>query len=270
MAATSFVATKEHRRFIEFADAVRRQRTIGICFGQAGIGKTLSARHYANWNKAADLLEQWGPRDDSDFQVYAALARRRTVFYTPGVLTTPKELRTEINDLTLRVSLCIDQQLYKTAQKAGPGTSASKNVELIIIDESERLGPTALELIRDRFDRDNIALILIGMPGIEKQFSRYAQLYSRVGFAHEYRPLSGEELRFVLDRRWHRLGQDLNPDDFTDSQAVAAIARITRGNFRLIDRLFTQMERVMRINELTAITDDVVEPARSTLVIGIS
>ncbi|BAS18466.1 atp-Binding protein (plasmid) [Arthrobacter sp. Hiyo8] len=30
------------------------------------------------------------------------------------------------------------------------------------------------------------------------------------------------------------------------------------------------MERVMRINELTAITDDVVEPARSTLVIGIS
>ncbi|BAS18465.1 potential ATP-binding protein (plasmid) [Arthrobacter sp. Hiyo8] len=44
-------------------------------------------------------------------------------------------------------------------------------MELIIIDESERLGPTALELIRDRFDRDNIALILIGMPGIEKQFS---------------------------------------------------------------------------------------------------
>ncbi|BAS18464.1 atp-Binding protein (plasmid) [Arthrobacter sp. Hiyo8] len=67
-----------------------------------------------------------GPRDDSDFQVYAALARRRTVFYTPGVLTTPKELRTEINDLTLRVSLCIDQQLYKTAQKAGPAPARAR------------------------------------------------------------------------------------------------------------------------------------------------
>lgn len=186
------------------------------------------------------------------------------------MLTTPKELRTEINDLTLRASLCIDQHLYKTAEKAGPRTSASKNVELIIIDEAERLGPTAPELMRDRYDRDKIALILIGMPGIEKQFSRYPQLYSRVGFAHEYRPLSREELQFVLERRWHRLGHDLNPDDFTDAQAVAAIARITRGNFRLIDRLFTQMERVMRINELTAITDDVVEAARSTLVIGIS
>ncbi|WP_426980034.1 hypothetical protein ACQCSU_21590 (plasmid) [Pseudarthrobacter sp. O4] len=32
--------------------------------------------------------------------------------------------------------------------------------------------------------------------------------------------------------------------------------RITRGNFRLIDRLFTQVERVMKINELSTITDE--------------
>jgi hypothetical protein len=35
-------------------------------------------------------------------------------------------------------------------------------------------------------------------------------------------------------------------------------------------RLFTQIERVMKINELSTITDDVIEAARSTLVIGIS
>ncbi|MET3206258.1 UNVERIFIED_ORG: hypothetical protein ABIB21_003077 [Arthrobacter sp. UYEF13] len=108
------------------------------------------------------------------------------------------------------------------------------------------------------------------MPGIEKWFSRYAQLYSRVGFAHEYRPLAQEELNFVLERRWHKLGQTLDPDDFTDAQAIAAVARITRGNFRLIDRLFTQIERVMKINKLSTITDDVIEATRSTLVIGIS
>jgi DNA transposition AAA+ family ATPase len=54
------------------------------------------------------------------------------------------------------------------------------------------------------------------------------------------------------------------------AQAVAVIARITRGNFRLLDRLFTQIERVMKINELHAITSDVVGAASSTLVIGTS
>ncbi|WP_237715350.1 AAA family ATPase [Arthrobacter sp. TB 23] len=155
-------------------------------------------------------------------------------------------------------------------EKQGSHIGASKNVELIIVDESERLSPTTLEMLRDRYDRDNIALILIGMPGIEKQFSRYAQLYSRVGFAHEYRPLADDELCFVLHRRWRKLGHDLDPEDFTDAQAIAAITRVTRVNFRLVDRLFTQMERVKNINQLNTITDYVVEAARSPLVIDIT
>ena len=61
-----------------------------------------------------------------------------------------------------------------------------------------------------------------------------------------------------------------NPDDFTDAHAIATIERITRGNFRLVERLFPQIERVLKINELDTITNDVIEAAASTLVIGVS
>ena len=40
------------------------------------------------------------------------------------------------------------------------------------------------------------------------------------------------------------------------------------GNFRLLHRLFVQIERILKIDGLSVITDDVVEAARSTLVIG--
>jgi hypothetical protein len=138
----------------------------------------------------------------------------------------------------------------------------------MVIDEAERLPPTSLELLRDLYDRHDLGVILIGMPGLEKQFSRYPQFYSRVGFAHHYRALAHDELVFVLQRQWRARGRDLDPDDYTDAQTIAAITQTTRGNFRLLERLLIQIERVMKINELNIVTNDVVEAARSTLVIG--
>ena len=45
---------------------------------------------------------------------------------------------------------------------------------------------------------------------------------------------------------------------------------MTGGNFRLLHRLFVQIERILRLNELTVITEGVIEAARSTLVIGVT
>jgi DNA transposition AAA+ family ATPase len=268
----AFITTKEHRRFQEFAHAVRRHRYIGLCYGPAGVGKTLSARRYAHWDLAEPFLLGWGPREDTDAKVYAALADARTVFYTPTVGSTLRELREELKLLTSRTGICIEEHLRTRAggspRPAPVRATWPDHVELLVIDEAERLSATALEYLRDQFDRTGTGPVLIGMPGIEKRMARYPQLYSRVGFAHHYRPLDGDELSFVLTRHWRQLGLTLDDADFTDTQATAAIARITGGNFRLLHRLFTQIERILRINDLTVITSEVVDAARSTLVIG--
>lgn len=263
-----FLLTKQYRLFAEFCDAVRRGHFIGLCYGPPGVGKTLSARHYARWDAVEEELAE--QRRTLGADATPALADGHTLVYTPAVGVTPRRLG---EDLT-RLSATFNELIRAAREATGLGPSPRRSVvELLIVDEADRLRMPELEVLRDRFDRSNfrdgVGLVLIGMPGLEKRLARYPQLYSRVGFAHPYRPLSSEEMGFILTHQWRRLGLTFAPDDFTDAEAMAAITRITGGNFRLIQRLFTQIERLLQINELRIVTKEVVEAARESLVIGV-
>lgn len=85
-ASGEFLVTKEHRRFVEFCEACRRYRYIGLCYGPPGVGKTLSARRYAQWDLLEPIVPSYkGPEPDPHSLVGAC----RTVLYTPTVDNTP-------------------------------------------------------------------------------------------------------------------------------------------------------------------------------------
>ncbi len=122
--------------------------------------------------------------------------------------------------------------------------------------------------MRDIFDGSDLGVVLLGMPGLEKRLSRYPQLYSRVGFVHAFRPLSPPEVRHLLQDCGVSFGVTLPAHSLRDAEALAAIIRITGGNFRLLHRLLTQIVRLVDINALSQVTREVVEAARECLVIG--
>jgi len=252
--------TKEYRRFAEFCDACRRHRYIGLCYGPPGVGKTLSARYYAHWDVVEPCLHAFWDAS------LPPLGSWHTLVYTPAVTNTARTLAQGLQALHGRWNCLVDQA------HSGPHEPERAVVqdycELVIVDEADRLKMQGLEQLRDLYDRGTVGLILIGMPGLEKRFARYPQLYSRIGFAHAFRPLSQEEMKFMLVHYWAALGLVLEEKDFTDHEAIAAIIRITGGNFRLLHRLLTQIGRILQVNELQTITQEVVEAARACLVIG--
>ncbi|HKV01728.1 MAG TPA: AAA family ATPase [Ktedonobacteraceae bacterium] len=269
-----------------WCDACRKYRYIGICHGVPGAGKTRSAREYARW----DMLSPLFPEElftlvgrcylDDQFPhkpfatpgspAFTEVLSCRTVYYTAPVGATPSRIEREVMALSATLSY-----LVEAAEQASRGKDdfllayrLPKRMELVIVDEAQRLKMAALEQLRDLYDRLHFGLVLVGQPGLEKSLARYPQLYSRVGFAHQFRVLSEEETRWLLQERWSHLGMNIRVDNFTDQEALAAIVRITGGNFRVIHRLLMQVERILEINHLQTVTKEVVEKARERLVLG--
>lgn len=260
---------------------MQRDRYIGICYGPAGVGKTLSARRYAHW----DHFEKF--REVEPFKRLgkppAFLGKADTVFYTADVLNSAvrmvdqiKRLKIDLHELAYGVQLAkqadistLQENIYRRQWLDTYVKSHDEHCKLLIVDEADRLKISTFEQLRDFYDRGSCGLVLIGMPGIEKKLSRYPQFYSRIGFSHEFRPLSPQELLFIIERHFKKLGLDISPDDFTDHEAVTAIVHTTRGNFRLFHRLFTQIKRVMQVNDAKTVTREIVQAARDCLVIGV-
>jgi DNA transposition AAA+ family ATPase len=299
---SEFIHTFQHRRFTEFCEACRRYRYIGLCYGTPGVGKTLSARQFSQ-------VEVVATHDPSRHGPLYGLPLA-TAFYTITVINSPARVASGIQQVRDRLVTLAQSPIRQQAaialgtiqlrnenfRRTHPEHEATRYPDeiplrptyheaftewaakakalgdpttLIVIDEADRLRTDSLEQVRSLFDEGGFGVVLIGMPGLEKRMARYPQLYSRIGFVHEFQPLAAPEMRRLLERHWAPVGVTL-PDQPLAEEAASAILRITGGNFRLFNRLLSQIQRVLEINGLRTISKEAVEAAREGLVIGSS
>src|SRR6476469_4813022 len=148
------VITKEHRRFVEFSDACLRYRYIGLCHGPPGVGKTVSAFHYARWQFIEPYLRprplrMAPPAEAADNHVVYCTAPVSGV----GMWRIVLEQRHTLENVVCTVR---SNQAGDDDAAFGEALRAPDPTRLIIVDEADRLKLAGLETLRDIFDRDQI------------------------------------------------------------------------------------------------------------------
>jgi len=259
-----FLITKEYLKFTEFCNVCKEYKYIGLCYGTPGVGKSLSARYYSRWDIIESILP---PEHLVNPLPMNEIDNCDCVFYTAPVSSSPVRIEKEIKKAWFNLNYLIGDVVSSKKIK-GSWDKQVNYTKLIIIDEADRLKPLSLEQVRDIYDTSDISIILIGMPGIEKKISRFPQLYSRVGFVHNFKPVNNKEIEDVIKGKMleFKIKYDLT-NTITTKESFTEIEKLTKGNFRKMQRLFAQIDRIMKLNSIDNLDKDVIDAAKESLII---
>ncbi len=233
-----FIVTRQVKEMSSVCQALIETREMGVIHGDPGVGKTLTA---------AQITEKWNRR-----------GYPKAVYTEADVGSTPAGVARKIlwAIANLRAANAAD------SARIIENLTQEQEVDILLIDEAERLNHHSLEMIRSIYDRTRVPIVLIGMTDIVRSLRSHKKFYSRIGIAYHYEPLSLNQLIDYLEIL-HPLLKDIDP--VLEKSLLEFIYKSTCGEFRRINRLVKQAERVRKANNHPVLSLSVFEAASKLL-----
>ncbi len=217
------------RKIFEVARMCHLDGEIGVCYSDAGLGKTVGVKKYAEKYKNVILIE-------------ADLGHTAKVLFADLHRRLGMDGRGSVHDMFEDV----------VAKLKGSG-------RFIIVDEAEHLPYRALELLRRVYDKAGVGILLVGMPrlimNLRGKRGEYAQLFSRVGVAVKLDLLKDIDTKEIVGAA------------IPDSNGVWKIFHEqSQGNARILSKLIYRTQRVATINKMQITPEIVKETAKMLLI----
>jgi DNA transposition AAA+ family ATPase len=113
-------------------------------------------------------------------------------------------------------------------------------VEMLIIDEADRLKPKTFAEVRDIFDNLQIAVILVGTDRLDTVIKRDEQVYNRFRACYRFGKLSGEDFERTV-KIWEKQVLMLpTPSNLTGKTMLKTLGEATGGYIGLMDMILRE------------------------------
>lgn len=205
-----YVETSIVKYIFEIGRLCHTKGKIGVCAGQAGIGKTVAVKKYVK-----DFVDSILIESDSGY--------------------TAKSLLLEIHK---RLGLTGKGSVYDLMSEVV--SKLNQSGRLLIIDEAENLPYRALEITRRIHDKTGVGVLLVGrnilFENIKGFNNQYDQLYSRV----KYHKLLDKLLEIDVLKILEALNQD--------SDLCQTYMQYSDGNTRKLEHLISHSIAVAKFN----------------------
>lgn len=206
----------DFRGFINLiSDSKRTSPTMGAVTGYAGVGKTVAIQAYLN---------QMLPRS------HTLLPAAIKVTVKPN--STPKALATDI--VKALEDKARGNTIFEVADEAAAAI-ARNDLELLFIDEADRLKDASFDVVRHLFDRTGCPIVVVGLPQIVRVIDAQDKFESRVGLRMAFAQLDLDEVINLLLPQLVIAGWKFNPD--SDREMGRKIWEMVRPSLRKLRNL---------------------------------
>ena len=235
-----FVLTRQVKEMGSACVSLIATRDMGVAHGEAGVGKTLTA---------ARMIDTWKKR-----------GHPKGLYVSADVRISPRQMMRKI----LREYDDIRPAHDDDAKQVLKTLVEKKHIEIIIVDEAERLSRETLDFVRSIFDDMEVPILLIGMMDLLQKLRSHKKFYSRIGIAYNYTALTYEQLQEHL-KALHPLLDRLSRNGDLYNQLVEFVFKTTNGEFRRIARLIKQGERIRILNNCAEFSLEIFKMASESL-----
>ena len=225
-----FYLSREHETALtNILIELRLKRGLSVILGDVGTGKTTLSRK---------LIQELKDREDFVFQIVLDPS-----FENEYLFLTALARNFEINNLfsgadaspsILDIREALERFLFQK------GVTENKIVTLII-DESQKLSETSLEVLRVLLNYETnefklLQLVLLGQMELHAKIINISNFFDRISFKYTLNPLDLKETREMIDFRVRQAGYKTNMNLFLDD-AIREIHRHSKGYPRRITML---------------------------------
>ena len=219
----SFIPLKQVEILHEWLEGKRQSRQSGRVVGESRTGKTMGCDAYRLRHKPK---QEYGkpptvpvvyiqiPQECGARELFSMILEHLKYQVTKGTVA-------EIRDRTFRV-------LKGCA------------VEMVIIDEADRLKPKTFAEVRDIFDKLEIPVILVGTDRLDTVIKRDEQVYNRFRACHRFGKLSGEDFKWTVEIWEKQILKLPVASNLSSKRMLKTLGEATGGYIGLLDMILRE------------------------------
>lgn len=219
----SFVELEQVRNLHEWLEGKRHARQSCRVVGESRTGKTIACDAYRLRHKPTQepgrppivpVVYIQAPQECTSKELFRLIIEELKYQMTKGTVA-------EIRD-----------RAFRTLKGCG--------VEVLIIDEADRLKPKTFADVRDIFDKLEISVVLVGTDRLDAVIKRDEQVYNRFRACHRFGKLAGVEFKNTVEVWEQRVLRLPVASNLASKEMLKLLGEATGGYIGLLDMLLRE------------------------------